>query len=329
MKIFITGATGFIGTELVKELLAQGHIVNILYRDPNRIRFKEEKNLVLFQGDILNKESLENAMQGCEVVFHLAAYAKVWSKDPAIFHKINVEGTRNVLSKALQLKVKKVVITSTASVQGPSDMDPVDENKKREKKFFTEYEKTKFQAETEIKYFYHKGLDIVTLLPTRVFGPGLLSESNSVTILIRKYISGTWHFLPGTGKKVGNYVFVKDVVKGHVLAMNKNVAGERFILGGTDIDYSGFFNAVAKAAGKKQWMVPLPVFLILFTSWVMWLLASMFNITPLLTPGWARKYLHNWRISSQKAIDKLDYNPTPLDIGLKETVNWLKSNYVE
>ena len=324
MKIFVTGATGFIGSELVKELLHRGHIIHALFRDPKKKIIPENKNLLYFKGDILDKNSLLKPMEDCDIVFHLAAYAKVWAKDSSLFYKINVEGTRNVLLSSEKSGIKKIVVTSTAGVLGPSDFDSVDENSLSMNKFFTEYEKTKFSAEQEISKFIKKGLNITTLLPTRLYGPGQLRESNSVTLLIQKYISGHWHILPGNGSKIGNYVYIKDVVNGHIRAMEKDVPAERFILGGININYKDFFNTIGTIDGKKQWMVPLPVFLMMMASGFMWLLAVIFKIKPLITPGWVRKYMHHWSLSSQKAIDGFDYHITPLNTGLSETINWLK-----
>jgi nucleoside-diphosphate-sugar epimerase len=324
MKIFISGATGFIGSELVKELLKHEHCIHALYRDDRKIIMKD-KNLRYFKGEITDSVSIEKAMQGCSVVFHLAAYAKVWAKDSQVFYKINTEGTKNILASAYKLNVKRVIITSTAGVIGYSDITITDENHQPENEYFTDYEKSKHLAEIEIEKFSRKGLETVTLLPSRLYGPGLLSESNAVTLLIKKYIESKWHFLPGNGNKSGNYVFIRDVIKGHINAMNKNVTGERFILGGTNISYKSFFDTIGKVNGEKQWMIPVPVFVIILASAFMWLLAVTLNIKPSLTPGWARKYLHNWNLSSKKAIEKLDYTITPLEKGLKETIDWLNS----
>ena len=326
MKIFITGATGFIGSELVKELLKRGHTVNALYRNPERKNLPENNKLRYFKGDILDKSSLLEPMEGCEIVFHLAAYAKVWAKDPEKFFMVNVEGTKNVLSCAKKLSIKKVIVTSTAGVLGPSDKDQINESSLRSKTFFTEYERTKYLAEQEIERFTREGLNVTTLLPTRLYGPGELNESNSVTVLIQKYIKGKWHILPGDGKKIGNYVFIKDVINGHINAMEKNTPGEKFILGGVNINYEDFFNLIGILSKKKQWLMPLPVFIMIFLSGIFGLMAMIFKIKPPITPGWVKKYLHHWNLSSKKAIRMLDYHITPLEKGLLETINWLETN---
>ena len=107
--------------------------------------------------------------------------------------------------------------------------------------------------------------------------------------------------------------------------MEKEVSGEKFILGGDNISYYDFFNTIAAISGKKQWLIPLPVVLLMIASGYMWLMAAIFKIKPLITPGWVRKYLHHWNLSSQKAMSMLDYQITPLKKGLSETIKWLRN----
>ncbi len=326
MKIFVTGATGFIGNELVTELLNDGHFVVAMFRDPDKIRIPEQDRLTWVSGDLSDTDRLIRLMKGCESVFHLAAHAKVWSKNPDTYMNVNVDGTRNVLEAALRAGVSRVIATSTAGVIGPSDGPPAHEESKRTTGFFSEYERTKYEAEKVMQNYIGKGLTIVTLLPSRLYGPGLLNESNSATVLIQKYIRGTWHLLPGNGKKIGNYVFISDVVRGHINALEPSVPEGRFILGGTDVNYRDFFNTISRVTGQRHWMVPVPSALMIFAASVMFAGARLFGFPPLLTPGWARKYLHNWPLSSTKAMKHLNYSITPFEEGIRKTVNWLNAN---
>ena len=125
MNILVTGATGFIGSNLTEELVSQGHIVHILSRDPSKGSMFDHKNITFFVGDITNKKSVAKAMAGCNRVFNLAAYAKVWSSDKKHYYHQNVEGTRHVIEAALETGIKTVLIVSTAGVLGPSTDHPV------------------------------------------------------------------------------------------------------------------------------------------------------------------------------------------------------------
>jgi nucleoside-diphosphate-sugar epimerase len=327
MKVLVTGATGFIGIHLSNELARRGYIVNALYRSEEKAGYLKNENIRLFRGDVTDTLSLKNAMKGCDFVFHLAAYAQVWSKKPGMFHEINYTGTMNVLNEAEQAGVKKIVVTSTAGVFGPSDDDTVDENTKRQIPFFTLYEKTKADAEELILGRAAKGMNVVIVNPTRVYGPGLLNISNSVTRIIKSYIEGKFRFLPGNGESIGNYVFIDDVISGHILALEKGVAGERYILGGDNVSYKEFFKVLSELSGRKYRLFRFPLNLMLFVSFIMLVMARAFGLKPLITPGWVRKYNYNWVLSSDKAREQLGYKITPLRDGISETLDFVRKNY--
>lgn len=234
-------------------------------------------NIRVFEGDILERESIENAMQSCEYVYHLAAYGKGWSKDPQKYFEVNVQGTKNILDAAIKLGVKKVVVTSTAGVFGPSKETPVNEESIRTVDFFNEYESSKSIAEEEIQHYISKGLDVVIVNPSRVYGPGLIGESNSVSKLIERYIKGKWHLIPGNGETIGNYVFIDDVRNGHLLAMSKGLIGEKYILGGENVSYNEFFDTLIKVSQKKYKLFKAPLSLMLAFARVQELLADSFN----------------------------------------------------
>ena len=207
MNIFITGATGYVGNNLANRLAAEGHTVHAICRSANKKSLLSHPNIKIFEGDINNVASIENGMKNCEQVYHLAAFARVWSKDPGMFYKLNVEGTKNVLDVAKKLDVKNIVFTSTGGVLGPSNGRPVKEDDQRYGNVFNEYEDTKTQAENLCKEYCNKyGLRIVIVNPPRIYGPGIESESNAVTRLVKLYVKGKWKILPGDGKRTGSYV---------------------------------------------------------------------------------------------------------------------------
>ncbi|UCH14362.1 MAG: SDR family oxidoreductase [Bacteroidales bacterium] len=325
MKIFVTGATGFLGINLCNELVSRGHIVNALYRSERKAKYIKHKNIHLFKGDITDTESIENAITGCDYVFHLAAYAQVWSKKSDTFHKINYTGTLKVLDAAEREGVKKVIITSTAGVFGPSNNNIIDENSRREVGYFTLYEKTKAEAEDLVLKRAAGGLNVVIVNPTRVYGPGLMNASNSVTRMIKLYIKGKFRSLPGNGKSIGNYVFIDDVVNGHILALEKGIAGEKYILGGENVSYIDFFKVLSEISKKKYLLFKFPLYLMLIISFFMLLIARVFGVKPLITPGWVRKYNYNWILSSDKAMKNLGYVITPLRAGIARTLDFIKS----
>ena len=327
MKIFITGATGYIGTNLALHLANSGHTVRALYRSKSKAISLKHNNIKLFEGNISDTKSLERAMQSCDGVFHVAAFAQVWAKDPKIFFDINVDGASNVLNIAAQSGVKKIVVTSTAGVFGPSINEAVTEESKRTIDFFTEYERSKSVAEEKILDLVSKGQNIVIVNPTRVYGPGLLSVSNAVTRMIKLYIEGKFHIIPGNGKSIGNYVFIDDVVDGHILAMNKGKPGEKYILGGTNASYKEFFDTLINVSQKKYFLFKLPLSFMTATSNLMMLMSKLFGKPPLITPSWVKRLMYDWEISSKKAENALGYKITPLAEGMKKTINWIEAKF--
>ncbi len=325
MKYFLTGVTGFIGLELAKFLLQKGHIVHALVRSPGNPALPQNPNLVVFKGDVSDEKVIANAMQGCSYVFHLAGYTKPWSKDKSLPYKINVVGTRNVLNAALKNKAKRVVFTSTAGTLKPSDTDEeVDENSLIPLFYLTDYERTKREAEELCFSYITKGLDVVIVNPSRVYGPGQLNKSNSVTILIKKYIAGKWRFIPGSGKNTGNYVYIDNIVDGHILALGKGKKGERYILGGENVSFNELFKLIQDVSGKKYKLMHLPLWLMKAVSKIMLILAEGFDIEPLITPAWVKRYNQNRVITSKKAIAQLGYKITPLGAGIKKSIDWLE-----
>jgi farnesol dehydrogenase len=320
----ITGATGFIGNNLAHELLKRKYGVNLLVRSKNRLDEKLKNDCKVFEGDLHDLDVIEDSIKDCDCIFHLAAYANIWSRDKSLAYKTNVEGTKNIFDAALKNGVKKIVFTSSAATLAPSSqMEEVDESFPEPENYLTDYEKTKREAEKLVLKYCDKGLQIVMVNPTRVFGPGLLNKSNSVTILIKRYISGSWRFIPGSGKEIGNYVFVNDVVRGHVLALKFGQPGERYILGGTNISFNGFFELLKEVSGKNYKLFHLSFSIMLAVSKIELFMAEVFGKKPLITPPWVKRYLQNRLVSSQKAIDEIHYTVTPLNNAMEQTIAWI------
>jgi len=325
MKVFVSGATGFIGIQLVKRLAAQGDRVHALYRTEAKADLIRIPGVKLFKGDIQDPSSLELAMKGCETAYHAAAFAGVWSKDPARIFRLNVDGALHVVETARKLNLVRVVLTSTAGILGPSVQDPVDESSPPPSSFFTPYEESKFQLEQVLAERAKKNPEVIIVNPTRVYGPGYLSESNGVTRMIKEYMEGSWRFIPGNGRSLGNYVHVEDVVSGHLLAMQKGRAGERYVLGGENISYLQLFQYTRNASGVRHRLFKLPFWLMLSAAFIVKGAALISGRPPLIVPNLVRKFNHNWIVSSQKAIRELGYEARSAEEGIIQTVQWIQN----
>lgn len=333
-KIFITGATGFIGTTLTRQLLADGWHVRGMSRSKPKLPpgyegdirdIWEHPNFEHVSGDVNDYDSIVRGMKGCKYVFTLAGYAKNYSRDPSVFTRVNVDGVLNVLKAAKELGVEKIVMTSTIVSFGPTPKGEVcDETLERiTKEFYTEYEESKTLGERAALEMVKQGLPLVIVNPTRVYGPGQLSEGNAMAGLIRDYRRGTGPFLINFGVNYGNYGFVEDIARGQYLALENGRIGERYILGGDNASLLELYQTIDRVDGKKHWKLPLYKFVPLLVGRSMKRWAQLTGAYPRITPGWVKTFLVDWKYSCEKAKKELGYDPIPLEEGIRRTCEWL------
>ncbi len=326
-RYFVTGSTGFIGKELAVRLLKADNQVHILVRDKKKAEDLINVNTSVFEGNITDYTMVEKAMQGCSYVFHLAAHAKSFDEDPSVFDKININGTRNILEAALKNGILKVVFTSTAGTfDVTTDCEDANEQSQKPDEYFTDYTRTKREAEMLCDHYYKMGLNIVIVNPTRVFGHGLIGESNSITRILKLYCQGKWRIIPGSGNTYGNYVFVDDVVEGHLMAMAKGKPGDSYILGGENLTFNNLFASIKKASCRNYTLFHIPYPILWTGAAIMVAFARLFKRRPLISPAWVTRYLQHRRLTSKKAVEELGYRITPVEKGLKLTIKWLKDN---
>jgi nucleoside-diphosphate-sugar epimerase len=324
MKALVTGATGFIGRHLVERLVNDGVTVRGLCRRTADVSSFTRRGIEICWGDVVDSSAVETAVQGCDQVFHLAAFAQGWAKDPRTYFDINVYGLQNVLSAAQRASVEKVVYTSSSVTLGPSNGTPVNEASPRPQEFLTVYEQSKYMAEQKALSYVRSGLNVIIVCPTRVFGPGILSESNSLTRMIQQYLGGNWRLILGDGNEIGNYVYVHDVVEGHLLAMERGRPGERYLLGGENASYNELFEIVSELSGCRYRLFHVPGFLALLTSEVERFRGKHSRHHPLITPAWVRTFIADWAFSTEKARVELGCKITPLRQALAMTIEWLQ-----
>ena len=323
--VFVTGSTGFIGTKLVNELVKRGNTVHALTRGTSNKDGLSHERIKLVTGDIQDRTSLQKGIEGCNQVYHLAAYAKNWSRDTSVFYKQNVEGMRNVFEVAKAAGVKRVVFTSTIVAFGPTPAGVIgnEDMPRITQRYYTEYEETKSIAEKEALQYAASGFPVVIVNPTRVYGPGKLTEGNSVSLMIDMYDRGKVPVLLNGGNDVGNYVLVDDLVRGHILAMEKGQIGERYILGGENASLKQIFEMVDEVSGKKHFQMNLPPRIAYLYSGFEKKKAEWLGIYPQITPGWVETFLQDWVYSTAKAERELGYTIVPLKEGIRMTYEWL------
>ena len=326
MAILITGSTGYIGSKLTATLAEKGETIHLLCRTAPTLPVFNKPNIKIFIGDITDPASIKPALDNVDQLYHLAAYARLWAKNPSTFYKLNVEGLKNVLDGAKSAGVSKIVYTSTAGVIGPSENKPMTENDPRIRGFFNLYESTKSESEKLALDYSRQGMDITILNPSRIYGPGFDTGSNPFTKIIEMYLKGNWKIIPGSGNDIGSYPYIDDVVDGHIAAMEKGRNGERYILGGINASFNEFMLLVQKHSGIERKLKHIPFFALTLLSRIMLLNANITGKPPLITPDWVAKYKYNWALDSTKAITELGYKIRPLNDGIQLTVDWVKAN---
>lgn len=320
-KVFVSGSTGYIGSRLCLRLAEEGIRVHALYRSEKKAEILRHPNIQLFKGDILQPESLAAAVKDCEQAYHVAAFASVWTPDPSLIYHLNIDGAMNVIRACRQAGVKRIVLTSTAGVLGSSEKGVVNEESVPDR-YFVHYEHSKAILENVVRTLVAAGTHICIVNPSRVYGPGILSESNGVTRMINKYQEGKWRVIPGNGKSIGNYVYIDDVVEGHILAMEKGRPGERYILGGENISYNDFFSLLAEVSGKKYRMFHLPLWLMLaFARMLMFWARLTGKSSVMITHGLVKKFSMNFELDGSKARGELGYEGRGVGEGVGEVLS--------
>ena len=322
--VFLTGASGFIGRHLAQQLAKGGTRVHVLARTTSQTSHLQHANIRLFQGDLLNRDSIRIAMKGCSQVYHLGGLAKMWMKDKAAYHRVNVTGTDNVLTAAASSGVEKIIVTSTAGVLPPSNGTLTNEDSPKQPSLYTEYERTKNEGEELAKAYASQGLPVVIINPTKVYGPGPIDDSNSATMMARNYMLGTWKIIPGNGKGAMNYVYIDDEVNGIITAMEKAQPGSQYIIGGENASYDRFFELVRSIAGMQRKLVHIPYPLIRTIAWFEDTKTKLFGARPMITSEWVKKLPYDWSKDISKAERDLDYRARSLEEGLRNTIDWLR-----
>lgn len=313
MKYFITGATGFIGGVLAKQLRAAGHEVNVSVRSPEKAKELHELGVKLFVGDVTEKESMRQAMTGVDGVYHVAGWYKIGAKDKSDGEKVNVQGTRNVLELMQELKIPKGVYTSTLAVNSDTYGKLVDETYHFTGRHISEYDRTKAIAHEIAKEFIANGLPLVTVMPGLVYGPG---DTSSVRTSVLNFLQGKLPMLPNQTALC--WAHVDDIVRGHILAMEKGKTGEEYIVAGEVCTLADAYKLASQITGRRA---PLTV------PWQMMKVLSVL-VTPFdafLPDPYTSEGL---RIISgtayigdnSKARRELGYNPRPLRDGWRETL---------
>ena len=326
MKTLVTGATGFLGSAIVRELLDNGREIKALIRNGADTRNIDNLEIEVVYGDLRDKSSLKTALLDCDVLYHAAAYYSFWHQDKNLFYDINANGTKNILQVALEAELEKVVYTSTVGCIGLSP----DETPANEETFFdpatlsNDYKRSKFQAENIAKDFFRKGLPVVIVNPTAPIGPRDIKPTPTGKIIL-DFLNRKIPAYLDTGL---NLIHVKDCSKGHILAEQKGTTGERYILGNRNMSLKEILLTLEKITGLKAPIIKIPYWIAYgaglasetISDWIT-------HKEPAVPLSGVKMAKHKMYFDSSKAIRKLSLPQTPIEAALTEAVEWFTRNY--
>jgi nucleoside-diphosphate-sugar epimerase len=318
MTILVTGGAGYIGGKLVESLLAQGERVRVLDSRADAAEHLGRAGSELMSGDVLDREVVKAALDGCDRLFHVAALFEMWHPDKRAYHEINVDGTTNVLETALEMGLQRVVHTSSAVTIGEGRDQMGDEDTVHRGYFLSDYERSKYLAEQVALRMSQWGLSLVCVNPTSVYGPG---QTDHMTGALIRFLNGR---LPVVTDSRLNFVYIDDVVDGHLVAMERGRVGERYILGGGNASLVRFLSLAAEIAGVRCKPRQVPSWLLTTTARVLGASSAITGRRPWVSPDEARTALHSFVLDNRKAREELGLEFTPLEQGLERTVSWLR-----
>jgi dihydroflavonol-4-reductase len=316
----VTGATGFIGSYVVRQLLADGVATRVLVRRPELLPPDVRARVEVARGDVRDRGAVRAAVPGADTVLHLAACARAWSRDPMEFTAVNVDAVETLLEAAYVAGVERLVHVSTILTLPPRRPAPVAGLASRP----TAYEASKRAGERLVESYAAAGRKAVIVHPARVYGPGPCNDANAVTRVIDLYLRGRFRVRLDDEDVLGSYVHAADVAAGIRRAAAAGRAGAHYVLGGDNLSFRDFLALVAELTSVRRRVVALPRPAALAAGYLALWWGRLGGAAP-ITPGWIRVFLEDRPAESEPARRELGYAPRPVRAGVAETIAWLSA----
>lgn len=330
MKCFVTGASGFIGSNVCRELVSRGYKVRALVRKSANLLALKDLDIEIVYGDIAQDGRLAELTRGCDWCFHVAASYHLWMRDYSEMYRVNVDGTRNVIASALSAGCSRIVYTSTVGcIALPEEVNgkiiPTDEAVPvSEAQMSNHYKRSKWLAELVAREFAQKGAPVVIVNPSAPVGPYDVKPTPTGKIIV-DFLNRKMPAYLDTGL---NWVHVRDVAIGHILAAEKGRIGERYILGNADgnwtMEYT--FKVLEKLSGVPAPKIRIPYFIALAAAYVDEGIAKITGKPPKAPIAGVRMAKYKMFFNPSKAIKELGLPQTPPEQAFADAINWFRQN---
>ena len=327
MTTLVTGATGFLGSALARELLKDGRTLKLLVRKNSDTRNIDDLDCEVAYGDLQDRDSLKSALTGCQTLYHTAAYYSLWSRDKKLIYDINVQGTRNILESALEMGIEKVVYTSTVGCIGLSENgSPANENQPMNTATLcNDYKLSKYEAEQVAHELFGRGLPVIIVNPSTPVGPRDIKPTPTGKIIL-DFLNRKMPAYIDTGL---NLIDVADCARGHILAEEKGRLGERYILGNKNMSLKEILLALETLTGLKAPRIKMPYWVAyaagLACEWASDNITHQPPSVPLAGVKMAKYFMY---FDPSKAIRELGLPQNPVENALGQAVRWFKENPV-
>lgn len=327
IRVFVTGGTGFIGANTIRLLLQEGYAVTALVRPKSRLDNLKGLAVEIVPGE-LNDPNLWQQMAGCQFLLHVAARYSLWQADRDLLYKDNVLGTRNVLLNARQAGIERTVYTSSVAAIGVGGSGkPVDETYQSPiERLVGDYKKSKFLAEQEAVQAFQAGQDIVIVNPTAPIGAWDIKPTPTGDIILR-FLRRQMPFYLNTGL---NFVDVRDVAWGHLLALKKGKTGDRYILGNENLALKSLLDLLAQITGLPAPQRSIPAWIPLSAAWVDEQILAPLGKRPTVPIDGVRMAKQQMYYDTTKAVRELGMPQSPIITALQDAIAWFtRHGYVD
>lgn len=323
MTSLVTGATGFLGSHVARQLLARGERVRVLARKSSDRRMIEGIGAEIVEGDLRDPASLPNAVSGCDRVFHVAADYRLWARDFREIYESNVTGTKNLLEAARRAGVSRFIYTSTvATVAVDRPQLPSEATQSTLDEMVGHYKRSKWLAEKEVLNAAGSGFPAVVAMPTTPVGPNDWKPTPTGKIIV-DFLNGK---MPGYVQTGLNFVAVEDAAEGHLMIADRGKIGERYLFGAENLTLKQLLDELAEITGLPQIRLRIPHALALGVAYAETAFSRLIGREPLIPPEGVKIAQHMMFVDCAKAQRELSFAPGPVKAALERAVRWYEKN---